>query len=518
MRYRILHELLSNMQGSQDNMVYEIRSVLQERLLAHKIHVTSIFGREKHLYSIYRKMSEKQLSFMAITDVFGVRIVVGNVDDCYRALGVVHQAYKPIPERFKDYIALPKPNGYQSLHTVLFGPYGVPVEVQIRTQQMDQISANGLAAHWLYKSGNSTELEVQGQKHVWLSRLLEIQKSTANSKEFLENVKVDLYSDAIYVFTPKGRIIELPKHATAMDFAYAIHTDIGNQCIAAKVDRHLVPLSTALVNGNTIEIITAPSAKPNPAWLNVVVTAKAKSGIHKYLKAQKDKQIESIGEQVVSVALRRTGFGDISKEEQEMLAQACQCSSYHVLLQMVGQGDLSLTTLMMHAKKVLGHEFSMTLFKESSDLQHPYALTGHEGQAVIYANCCFPIPKDPIIGVRESDHQLKVHRQVCSHAKQVQAKQIARCMPLSWGEQVTAMFTAGLAIRIINQRGALATLSLAIADMESNILDIKTKSADKHFTQVIHALVEVTSDAHLAKVMRAIGRLSVIVEVERYSV
>lgn len=513
MRYRIMKEALSKAIGSRYEIIQLIDHEIRERLKKTGIPIRSLSGREKHLYSIYRKMLEKHLSFSEVMDVYGFRIIVNKLDSCYRVLGVLHNLYKPITQRFKDYIAIPKANGYQSLHTVLFGPYGIPIEIQIRTEEMNRTAEYGISAHWLYKDNKSSpysETEIRTKE--WLKDVLEMHDSSRNSLEFIENMKIDLFPDEVYVFTPKGSIMELPAGATPIDFAYAIHSDIGNTCIAAKLDRKLVPLSTTLTNGQQIEIMTAPNARPNPAWLNFVVTGKARSKIKHYLKKQHREESAALGKRLIEKSLQTFGLtlNDISEEKINHVLMNSNLESIQRLFEEVGLGN----RMALLAAKQLAH-FKDNLTSRESHKKNisPIAIHGTEGIAVTYAHCCRPIPGDPIIGFIEAGRGLIVHTESCAtldhnrHAPD-------RLIPLHWEEKVQGDFPVELAIDIFNRRGSLASLASIISESESNIEMINAEEhADQHFSARL--TLTTRNRKHLAKILRNIRKNKNVIRVTR---
>ncbi|MDX1335345.1 MAG: RelA/SpoT family protein, partial [Gammaproteobacteria bacterium] len=385
-RYEVLSEAVRKASGNRREPMHQIEATICNRMEEAGIEAR-IFGREKNLFSIYRKMREKHLSFHEVFDVFAIRIVVESVDTCYRCLGIVHNLYKPVPGRFKDYIAIPKANGYQSLHTILFGPRGLPIEIQIRTREMDRVAESGIAAHWLYKTGDQHSASAQARAREWLKGILEMQQSAGNSLEFLEHVKVDLFPDEIYIFTPKGDIMEMPRGATAVDFSYAVHTDIGNSCVAAKIDRRLAPLSTRLQSGQTVEVITAPGARPNPAWLDFVVTAKARSNIRHFLKKLKDEEAIKLGRRLLEKVLTPYSM-DIESVPEDRLNQLLEefgLTDLEALLQEVGLGNRMPVLV---ARKLAGID------EEDESGSMPggaLEIRGTEGMVVKYAKCCHPV-------------------------------------------------------------------------------------------------------------------------------
>jgi len=514
MRYRILKQAISKALGSRHEIMELINQEIQDSLKKANIRARSLTSREKHIYSIYKKMHDRHLSFSEVMDVYGFRVIVDKLDTCYRVLGVLHNLYKPLMQRFKDYIAITKANGYQSLHTVLFGPYGVPIEVQIRTEEMHKMAEYGISAHWLYKTEKAVFSEAQHRAKEWLKGVLEMNKSSKNSLEFIENVKTDLFPDEVFVFTPKGSIMELPAGATPVDFAYAIHSDIGNMCVAAKLDKKLAPLSTTLTNGQQVEIITAPGARPNPAWLNFIVTGKARSNIKHFLKKQHREDSIELGKRLVEKSLRSFGLSlsQISEAHLEEMVHAAKLESIQHFFEEVGVGN---RTALLAAKQLakFGEENGDRIKFNELTASHPLAIKGTEGIAVNYAKCCRPIPGDPICGYIEAGHGVVVHVEQCpmlENYRQLPDKLI----PLRWEEKVHGDFAVDLRVDILNQRGSLASLALAISESESNIEQINAEEFDGRYFSVNITLT--TRDRkHLAKVLRKIRKNKNVIRVAR---
>ncbi|MBS0357700.1 MAG: bifunctional GTP diphosphokinase/guanosine-3',5'-bis pyrophosphate 3'-pyrophosphohydrolase [Proteobacteria bacterium] len=514
MRYRILNEAVKKAHGDRQRIIDEIEATLKTSVKKQNVVVYSVYGRQKHLYSIYKKMRTKHSSFSDIMDVYGFRIVVDSVDACYRVLGIVHNLFKPVPERFKDYIAIPKVNGYQSLHTTLFGPYGVPLEIQIRTEDMDKVAENGIAAHWLYKSTGLNADEAQARVREWVKGLLEIQQSAGSSLEFIENVKIDLFPDEVYVFTPKGDILELPKGATPVDFAFAVHSDIGNSCVAAKVNRHLAPLSVPLMNGQTVEIITAPSVSPNPAWLNFVVTAKARSNIRHFLKTQQESESIELGKRLLERALDSFGMSlkDIDAKKLKTLVAELNYSSVNVLYGEIGLGNqvalLIAKRLLVSKKRIENLEGIV-----GQDEQHPLQIKGTEGMVVRYATCCRPIPGDPIVGCIRAGYGITVHEERCEKVAKFRNKP-ERFVNMAWEDDIEGTFKVDLTAEVINQRGVLAQLAGAVSAAEADIDNITVDPRDGECSRVQLTIV-VRDRLHLARVMRRIRAINSVTRLIR---
>ena len=510
MRYRAIKSAVEKSRGNRRELTQKIEQDLQEALDALNIPYEHVFGRQKHLYSIYRKMRHKKASFAEITDVFAFRVVTEDIDSCYRVMGALHQTYKPVPQRFKDYIGIPKVNGYQSLHTTLFGPFGVPLEVQIRTRDMDRVADNGVAAHWIYKSTGSQVNEAQLRAREWVQRLLELQHSTGNSLEFIENVKIDLFPDEVYVFTPKGDIMELPNGATPVDFAYSVHSGVGNSCVAAKVNRRLVPLSVPLTNGQTVEIITAPGANPNPAWLNFVVTGKARSNIRNFLKNQHHAGSISLGHQFLEQAFTELAT-DLSKVPPESLRALLHDLNYKTaddLYYAIGIGN---QMPMVIAKRLVVVQDSGDLDKTAKTSS--LVIKGTEGMVLHFAECCQPIPGDSIVGRFQQGRGILVHASDCSMIKNVRSNP-DQFISLCWDENVQGEFWVDITVDVANQRGVLAALATAISEAESNIGNINVDPRDGRHNAVTFS-ISVLNRTHLARVMRRLRANKVVLRLYR---
>jgi guanosine-3',5'-bis(diphosphate) 3'-pyrophosphohydrolase len=467
-----------------------------------------VLGREKHLYSIYKKMRGKRKAFHEIMDVYAFRIVVDKADTCYRVLGAVHSLYKPLPGRFKDYIAIPKANGYQSLHTTLFGMHGVPIEIQIRTREMEEMANNGIAAHWLYKS---PEDEVPKGTHArarqWVKGVLELQQRAGNSLEFIESVKIDLFPDEVYVFTPKGRIMEMPKGSTAVDFAYAVHTDVGNTCIACRVNRRLAPLSQPLESGSTVEIVTAPGARPNPAWLNFVVTGKARTHIRHALKLQRRSESINLGERLLSKALSgfETSLEKISPERIQQVLTEYHMEYVEDLLEDIGLGN--------RMAYVIARRLILRDDEQAPALEGPLAIRGTEGLVLNYAKCCTPIPGDPIVGHLSAGKGMVVHLETCRNIADVRHNP-DKCIQLSWSKDVTGEFNVELRVELEHQRGLIALLAGSVNAADGNIEKISMDERDGRISVVL-LIVSVHDRVHLARVIRKLRALKGVIHINR---
>ncbi|QQD22658.1 bifunctional GTP diphosphokinase/guanosine-3',5'-bis pyrophosphate 3'-pyrophosphohydrolase [Oceanospirillaceae bacterium ASx5O] len=496
MRSDMIRKAVKAARGHRSEMVNSIQAAIRNRL--NEVSISArVIGREKHLFSIYTKMKEKRKSLTDIMDVYGFRIITDSVDTCYRVLGLMHSLYKPVPGRFKDYIAIPKTNGYQSLHTTLIGIGGVPIEIQIRTEEMESMANHGIAAHWLYKS-ESDQLSGTQRARQWVQNLLELQKNAGSPLEFVEHVKVDLFPDEIYVFTPKGKIMELPAGSTAIDFAYAVHTDVGNHCIACRINRQLAPLSARLQNGQTVQIVTAPGGQPNPAWLNFVVTGKARSNIRNYLKSQRRSESVALGERLLNKALDVLGktITDIDNQHIELVLKETGLPSFEDLLEDIGCGNRMAPLL---ARRLLVANKGSEIQLEAGD-QSPLAIKGTEGLMVNFAKCCSPIPGDPIIGYVSSGRGLVIHTENCRNVEEFRDNP-EKCVILSWDKDIDSEFTLDLKLYLENRRGIVAELAGAITQAEANIEKISVEERDARLS-VTYLTLSVHGRKHLARVIR----------------
>ncbi len=531
-RYRVLTEAIKKSRGNRKEVVQKIQAVMEQRLQEEGLSAR-VMGREKHLYSIYRKMRRKNLSFSEVFDVYAFRIMVDRVDTCYRALGAVHNLYKPVPGKFKDYIAIPKANGYQSLHTVLFGPYGVPIEVQIRSEDMEKVAEAGIAAHWLYKSGDGGGASAQTRAREWLRGLLEMQKNAGNSMEFLENVKIDLFPDEVYVFTPKGEIMKLPRGASAVDFAYTVHTDVGNTCVAAKIDRRLAPLRTPLSNGQTVEIITAPGARPNPAWLSFVVTGKARANIRNYLKNLKRDEAIQLGRRLLEKALTGSplSFEQLPAARLQAAVKELKFANVDDLLESIGLGNRMASLVARYLvmdrdaqdkipgkrsatlKKVFTRYVPAWLRGGDRHSSRPLAIKGTEGMVVTYAKCCRPIPGDPIVGFVTAGRGIVIHVENCKNLTEYRNLP-EKWLDVAWESEVQGDFPVEIRMEVANQRGALATVAAAVAEMDANIDNVAMEERDGRYSNLT-LLIEVHDRRHLARIMRRVRSIDIVAKITR---
>ena len=508
-RYNVLFKARKAARGNRREVVGKVLEAIKKKLEHGKIEA-GVQGREKHLYSIYRKMREKKLSFANVLDVFGFRIIVKDVPSCYLALGALHALYKPIPGGFKDYIAIPKANGYQSLHTKLFGPFGSPLEIQIRTQDMHKIAEAGVASHWLYKSTDASLNELQQKTHQWLQSLLEMQSGSGDSVEFLEHVKFDLFPDEVYVFTPKGRILALPRGATPVDFAYAVHTDIGNRCVAVKINEELVPLRTELRNGDRIDIVTASHAKPNPMWLNYVVTGRARAQIRHFLKTVQYEESAHLGERLLNQALSAlgSGVGTLSDAQWNKLIKDSGAKSRQDILGDIGLGKRLGVVV---ARRLLAVGDPHTDEHKSSA---PIIIRGSEGMAVQFAQCCHPIPGDPIIGLINKGQGMLIHTHDCPVIAKTRSDP-DKVFDVEWAPETKKLFDVNIRIVVINQRGVLAKVAAEIAASDSNIdnVAVAPDSGDQYAT--MHFTLQVSNRLNLAKILRKLRSIPEVVRIAR---
>lgn len=506
-RYSVLKEHVKKARGNRKQIFKTIETELKKCFQQAHVPDSAIHGREKHLYSIYQKMLMKRISFHEVMDVYAFRIIVPSVDECYRILGLAHSVYKPVPGRFKDYIAIPKANGYQSLHTVLFGPFGVPIEMQIRTEEMDRLAENGIAAHWIYKTHASSVDKAQA----WVNHLVSLQKNSGSTLEFIEHVKIDLFPGEVYVFTPKGKIMELPANATAVDFAYAVHTDVGNSCVAAKINRRLSPLSTRLFNGQTVEIVVSPGARPNPTWLNFVVTSKARSGIRHFLKNQERAGLVALGQRLLNSMLygSHLSIETVAPQALQAYLHDSGLESIEALCEAIGRGERSAPIV---AAALVS---SPAVPREPGEMSASLIIKGTEGMAVKFARCCWPLPYEPIVGVLASREGLTVHQAQCTRVIHSTGA-VNRVVDVEWATEVAGMFQAGLKVEVQNQLGILGALATAIAQSGANIDKVSSEDKDGCYS-IITLILSVRDRKHLARVMRALRSHKSVTRLTRYT-
>lgn len=497
LRHRRLREAMKAAKKNRKEIVTEVHQAIEIRLEKESVNAT-VKSREKHLWSIYRKMREKKRAFREIMDVFAFRLIVNSVDDCYRVLGMMHNIFKPVPGEFKDYIAIPKANGYQSLHTVLVGMHGVLIEVQIRTNEMEAMASYGIAAHWEYKTGKQTADVNQRRATRWIQGLLDMQKEAGDSLEFLEHVKADLFPDEVYVFTPKGRIIELPTGATPIDFAYAVHTGIGNSCIACRVNGQLTPLSEPLESGQMVEIISDHEAQPNPNWLNFVVSAKARSAIRHYLKNQQHDESVDLGKRLLDQSLNRLGtsYKQLKKSQIKRLLKEASAPTFEFILQQIGLGNrvpFAVANLLVPVEQ-------RKLSEDSKKSTLPVVIDPSNGLLLQYARCCHPIPGDPILGHVSPGKGLVIHRETCRNLLEIR-KNTEKCMPLSWSSSVRREFPVELKVEITPERGFIAALASRVTQADATIEKISVDEKDV-YTSIVDLVLTVRDRVHLADILR----------------
>ena len=505
-RYRVLENALKKSKGSQRQIVKRISEQFGKALIEDGLS-GEVIGREKHLYSIYKKMAEKKRVLSDVVDVYGFRIIVDDVSTCYQALGLVHQLYKPMPGRFKDYIAIPRINGYQSLHTTLFGPKGLPLEVQIRTRDMDRVAESGVASHWIYKADEKSDATPQRRAREWLANLAELQQS-GTSEEFLESVKVDLFPDKIYVFTPKGDIMPLPKGATTVDFAYAVHTDIGDRTVAAKVNRGLVPLRTPLQNGQTVEIITSRGARPNPNWLTFVRSAKARTAIRNHMKNLRSAESIDLGKRLLDKSLKDVG-SSLRKVGKVRMANALEELGLNNTSELFEQLGLGERLAPLTARFLVGADDE----GESEEAVASLVIAGTEGMVISYAKCCYPLPGDVVMGYLTAGRGVVIHRNICGNLSNFR-KQPEKWIAVSWEKKIDREFTCQIQCETRNRTGVLAEVAATIADSGSNIEQVEVISRHEDVS-VLTFLLQVHDRIHLAKIMRNVRKMPNVIRVSR---
>ncbi len=511
LRAKVIARALKSARGNRRELLTRIVDNVNGKMIDAGV-AAQVFGREKSLYSIYRKMEEKRLSFSQVLDIYGFRVVVCDIPTCYLALGALHSLYKPVPGKFKDYIAIPKVNGYQSLHTTLIGPYGTPVEVQIRTEEMHHVAQEGVASHWIYKDSEQSGADLQVKTHKWLQSLLELQSGTRDSAEFLEHVKIDLFPDEVYVFTPKGQIMELPRGATAVDFAYMVHTDIGNRCVAARINHELMPLRTELKNGDQVEVITAAHANPNPGWLSYVRTGRARSKIRHFLKAMQHEESAILGENLLNQELEHIGIvaADVPMASWEELVRDSGNRSMKEIYTDIGLGKRIAAVV---ARRLLAKE-SDGLVDEMPPLS-TVVIRGTEGMAIQLAPCCQPIPGDPIIGSIRKGQGLVVHAHDCPVILKSRSSEPKKWIDVEWQPAEGKLFEARIRITAKNSRGVLAQMAAAISEAGSNIENIAMEEKVPGVYTTLQFTRQVSHRVHLARVMRSLRHIPEVVRIAR---
>lgn len=507
LRSKRIQSAMKKQLGHRKATVEHIQQAIEKRLAEENL-IADVVGREKHLYSIYSKMREKRKTLKEILDVFAFRIITDSVDSCYRILGVMHNFYKPVPNRFKDYIAIPKTNGYQSLHTTLIGASGIPIEIQIRTREMEDMANHGIAAHWLYKTDETQSTQTHARARRWVKSLLEMQERAGDSMEFIENVKIDLFPDEIYVFTPKGNIMELPKGATAVDFAYAVHTDVGNSCVGCLVNRKLAPLSQPLQSGDSIKIITAPGARPNPAWLNFVFTAKARANIRHYLANIEQQDAIALGQKMLDNQLQSFNrqWQDFDEATVESVLKELNLASTEALFEEIGTGHRAVYIVARRFLELVSHE-------DVSTDNHAMTIKGTEGLLIKYGKCCRPIPGDAIVGAMSKGKGMVVHVESCRNIADIR-QDAERCVPLHWDKSMEGEFSVDVRIDLRNTRGVLASVANAVSLADANIESIQMTDKDAT-TSRLDLTIAVTSRVHLARVFRRLHALTAVAKIER---
>ena len=509
MRFQVLARALKAVRGNRRELLSKILEGLRTRLREENIDA-GVFGREKSLYSIYRKMVDKQFSFAQVLDIYGFRIIVRDVATCYLALGALHNFYKPIPGKFKDYIALPKINGYQSLHTMLIGPYGTPVEIQIRTQSMHHLAEEGIASHWLYKDDEESGAELQSKTHQWLQSLLETEENDGDSSAFLEHVKGDLFSEEVYVFTPKGKILTFPRGATVIDFAYAVHTDVGHRCIAARIDHELLPLSSLLLNGSQIEILTSLSANPNPEWLNHVKTGRARNKIRQFLKMSQQEGSSGLGENMLNSELQSLGVvpSDIPDNVWDDIIRDSDVASKEKLFADIGLGR-SLPSVLAH--KLAERD---DVAQSETTTVAPVIIRNVDEVSIHLAHCCRPIPKVPIVGEICAERGLIIHTSTCQKAKKDREVHTQNWIPVEWAPEVDQLFETRIKVTTKNVPGALGRIATAISAVNANIQEIEMRNNPGLYSE-LHFLLQVSNRTHLAVLMRNLRRIPDVEHIAR---
>lgn len=510
LRSRVLARAVKAARGNRRELLSRILDGIRGTMLEAGIDA-QVFGREKSLFSIYRKMAEKHLSFSQVLDIYGFRVVVRDVPTCYLAFGALHSLYKPVPGKFKDYIAIPKGNGYQSLHTTLIGPYGTPVEVQVRTEGMHHVAQEGVASHWLYKDSDESGADLQLKTHKWLQSLLELQSTAGDSSEFLEYVKVDLFPDEVYVFTPKGKIMAMPRGSTPVDFAYAVHTDVGHRCVAARINRDLMPLRTELCNGDQVEVITATHASPNPAWLSYVKTGRARNKIRHFLKTMQHDESGALGENMLNQELQALGVAptDVPALSWEQLMRDSGNRTLKDIYADIGQGRRLAAVV---ARRLLAHEDTHRL--EAGPVA-PLVIRGTEGMAIQLAPCCLPIPGDPIIGSIRKGQGLLIHTHDCLVIRKSRTSEPQKWIDVEWEPEAGKLFEVPIKVTAKNIRGVLGRVATGISEAGSNIEHLTMDEKNPGLYTELHFVVQVSDRVHLAKLMRSLRRIPDVVRISR---
>ena len=508
MRYSTLQKMIQKSRGNRKELMEKIKKLIEKKLKDEGLTI-DVIAREKHVYGLYKKMKLKEFKFSQINDLFGVRVLATTVDDCYRSLGIIHNLYTRVPGRFKDYIAIPKSNGYQSLHTSIIGPHGLPIEIQIRTKDMNILAESGIASHWFYKSKNIPSIKNYTKEQQWITNLLSIQKDSGNPKEYLNSIKADLHPGKVYVFTPKGNILDLPKRSTIIDYAYAVHTELGNNYDSAKVDNLPVSPSTILKNGQRVEISVNKTYRPDPSWLNFVVTEKARHSIRASLRSIKKKDAISLGKKLLKYALQdfEIQIDDIPKNTLKIILQEYSCKTINDLYSEIGLGNIIAKLIAM---RISPTEMPRKNLKASNDIQ----IRGTEGLVVSYAKCCYPIPGDPILGYISQEKGIVVHRQSCRSINHMK-KQSDETLDLSWADNVNDMFSVSIKVEVDNVRGVLAKISSQIAQNDSNIESVTYDDTKETGHNIMVFVITISDIKELNKLIRKLKKNPNILSVER---
>ena len=508
-RYATLRSMIQKSRGNRKELMEKIKNLIEKKLQDEGLN-TSVVAREKHVYGLYKKMKLKEFKFSQINDLFGVRVISNTVDDCYRSLGIIHNLYTPVPGRFKDYIAIPKSNGYQSLHTSIIGPHGLPIEIQIRTKDMNILAESGIASHWFYKSKNIPSLKNYTKEQQWITNLLSIQKDSGNPKEYLKSIKADLHPGKVYVFTPKGNILDLPKRSTIIDYAYAVHTDLGNNYASSKVDDLPASPSTILKNGQRVEILVNKKFIPDPGWLNFVVTEKARHSIRAYLKSIKKNDAIALGKKLLDYSLKDFDIqlNDIPKKTLNIVLQEYSCETIDDLYAEIGLGN-SIAKLV--AMRIAPTDMPL---KENSASNTDIQIRGTEGLVVSYAKCCYPIPGDPILGYISQEKGVVVHRQKCRSLNHMK-KSSDETLDLSWADNVDDTFSASIKVEVENVRGVLAMISAQIAQNDSNIESVTYDDTKTTGHNIMVFVISINGVKELNKLIKKLKKNSNILNVER---
>jgi len=508
-RYATLRSMIQKSRGNRKELMEKIKNLIEKKLQDEGLN-TSVVAREKHVYGLYKKMKLKEFKFSQINDLFGVRVISNTVDDCYRSLGIIHNLYTPVPGRFKDYIAIPKSNGYQSLHTSIIGPHGLPIEIQIRTKDMNILAESGIASHWFYKSKNIPSLKNYTKEQQWITNLLSIQKDSGNPKEYLKSIKADLHPGKVYVFTPKGNILDLPKRSTIIDYAYAVHTDLGNNYASSKVDDLPASPSTILKNGQRVEILVNKKFIPDPGWLNFVVTEKARHSIRAYLKSIKKNDAIALGKKLLDYSLKDFDIqlNDIPKKTLNIVLQEYSCETIDDLYAEIGLGN-SIAKLV--AMRIAPTDMPL---KENSASNTDIQIRGTEGLVVSYAKCCYPIPGDPILGHISQEKGVVVHRQKCRSLNHMK-KSSDETLDLSWADNVDDTFSASIKVEVENVRGVLAMISAQIAQNDSNIESVTYDDTKTTGHNIMVFVISINGVKELNKLIKKLKKNSNILNAER---